>query len=73
MNPEMIAQIIQYILLGIQVSEQLLKASAELKDVLATARAAGGVTDEQWAELEAKLADAEAARRAAVAQAADGQ
>jgi len=43
------------------------KASAELKAALAKARAAGTVTDAQWAELDAALTESEERRRAMVA------
>lgn len=64
MNP---AEIIQLALLFVQISSQLNAGFQTVRKLLADARAAGGISDAQWADLDKQLTDSEAARRAAVA------
>lgn len=66
-DKELLDKIVQYITTGVDVSTTLYEASQDLKNMLAKARAAGKVTDEQWAELETKLKASEDRRRAAIA------
>ena len=61
------AKLFLYLVTAIDAATALLDGANDLKQTLADARANGKVTDEQWAELESKLAAAENARRAAVA------